>query len=183
MKNQEFILKVFSGFILFFLICTTAVNAEKQKEEKPLTVTDGNKVTIEYTVKLKSGVIIDTTEGTGGAINYLQGYNELVPGLEKAIVGMKIGESKHVVVKPEDAYGEEIPEALIEVRKDQLPQKDFKVGSKLETKDDMGRTVYSIVKEIKKDTVILNFNHPLAGKTLYFDVKVVNIKDVGPVQK
>lgn len=173
--------KTYIGSILT-LICLTSIfsfttNVYSEDKENEVTVRDGCKVTIEYTVKLEDGVVIDTTDGTG-AINYIQGYKEMVPGLEVAIEGMKIGESKDVIVKPEDAYGKVIPEAFIEVKKEQLPETAIKVGKKLETKDEMGRTVYSIVEEIREQTVLLNFNHPLAGKTLYFNVKVVGIRDV-----
>ena len=177
MRNRNFFIRVFYGFICLSSIFSFTTKTYSQEDEKSLAVRDKCQVAIEYTVKLKNGNVIDTTDGTG-ALNYLQGYHELVPGLERAIEGMKAGESKHVVVKPEDAYGKVIPEAFIEVKKEQLSKQEIKIGNKLETRDDMGRTVYSIVEEIRDKTVLLNFNHPLAGKTLYFDVKVINVKDV-----
>jgi FKBP-type peptidyl-prolyl cis-trans isomerase SlyD len=87
---------------------------------------------------------------------------------------MAVGQAKQVVVAPSDGYGDRDPNALQEVPKQNVPQ-DIKVGTLLQGKDTAGREVRPIVTEIKDDTVLLDFNHPLAGKTLFFDLKVVNI--------
>ncbi len=87
---------------------------------------------------------------------------------------MRVGEAKHVIVTPADGYGVRDLTALHELPKQKVPE-DIKVGMKLRGKDPNGRIVQPIVKEIKDHTVLLDFNHPLAGKTLYLDVKVIDV--------
>jgi len=89
---------------------------------------------------------------------------------------MKAGDSKQVTVAPEQGYGEVNPQAIQEVPIDQIPPDARKVGVQLQGKDGQGRMVHPTVTEIKEQVVVLDFNHPLAGKTLYFDVKVLDIK-------
>ena len=161
---------IFSG-----AIGNSSVIAKAENNEKGLTVSKGSTVSIDYTIKLENNNVIDTTEGVG-PLSYTHGTNELVPGLEKELGGMTIGQSKHIVVTPENGYGPIIPEAFIEVKKDKVPNKGLKIGSRLEAKDPEGRIVYSTIKEIRENTVLLDFNHPLAGKTLYIDVEVMDIK-------
>jgi len=101
----------------------------------------------------------------------------LIPGLEKELIGLKAGDAKTVTVKAEDAYGPVRPEALREIEKEKLP-KDItpEVGMVLEMQDPEGNAYPAIVKEIKDNTFILDFNHPLAGKELKFDVKIVSVE-------
>ena len=87
---------------------------------------------------------------------------------------MAVGDSKQATVAPEDGYGMVNPKAFQEIPKDQLPP-NGKVGAQLQGKDGNGRMVRLRVVEIKDKAVVLDFNHPLAGKTLYFDVKILAI--------
>jgi FKBP-type peptidyl-prolyl cis-trans isomerase 2 len=108
-------------------------------------------------------------------VTYTQGAHQIVRGVETAVEGMLVGEAKHVIVTPENGYGVRDLTALHELPKQKVPE-DIKVGMKLRGKDPSGRIVQPIVKEIKDHTVLLDFNHPLAGKTLYFDVKVIDVQ-------
>lgn len=137
------------------------------------TVSKGKVIFLEYTLKLEDNQVVDTNVGKD-PLTYTQGANEIVPGVESALEGMAVGQAKHVVVAPSEGYGDRNPNALQEVPKKNVPQ-DIKVGTQLQGKDTAGREVRPIVTEIKEDTVLLDFNHPLAGKTLFFDLKVVNI--------
>jgi FKBP-type peptidyl-prolyl cis-trans isomerase SlyD len=130
-------------------------------------------ISLEYTLKLDDNQVVDTNVGKD-PLTYTQGANQIVPGVESALEGMAVGQAKQVVVAPSDGYGDRDPNALQEVPKQNVPQ-DIKVGTLLQGKDTAGREVRPIVTEIKDDTVLLDFNHPLAGKTLFFDLKVVNI--------
>jgi FKBP-type peptidyl-prolyl cis-trans isomerase SlyD len=89
---------------------------------------------------------------------------------------MTVGDTKQVTVAPADGYGETDPEALREVQKQLIPPDALKVGTRLQGTTPNGRTVYPMVAEVKTETVVLDFNHPLAGKTLHFDVKVLDIQ-------
>jgi FKBP-type peptidyl-prolyl cis-trans isomerase SlyD len=137
------------------------------------TVSKGKVISLEYTLKLEDNQVVDTNVGKD-PLTYTQGANQIVPGVESALEGMAVGQAKHVVVAPSEGYGDRNPNALQEIPKQKVPE-DVKVGTQLQGKDTGGREVRPIVTEIKDDTVLLDFNHPLAGKTLFFDLKVVNI--------
>jgi FKBP-type peptidyl-prolyl cis-trans isomerase SlyD len=139
-----------------------------------MTVSTGKQVTLEYTMKLDDQSIVDSNVGKE-PLKVTQGKHELVPGLEKAIEGMAVGEKKQVTVAPPDAYGTVDPKAFQEVDKKLLPPDSAKVGTQLEGKTADGQKVYPRISEVKPETVVLDFNHPLAGKTLYFDVKVLEV--------
>ena len=137
------------------------------------TVSKGKVVSLEYTLKLEDNQVVDSTEGKV-PLTYMQGANEIIPGLESAVEGMTLGQAKHVVVAPSQGYGDRNLNAFQEIPKGKVP-KDVRVGTRLHGKDKAGQDVRPIVIEVKDDTVLLDFNHPLAGKTLFFDLKVVNI--------
>lgn len=139
-----------------------------------MTVSKGKVISLEYTLKLEDDQVVDSNVGKD-PLTYTQGANEIIPGIETAVEGMTVGEARHVVVAPTDAYGTRDPEAIHEVPKENVPG-EVKVGMQLHGKDTNGRVVRPIVADVKDQTVLLDFNHPLAGETLFFDVKVVNIE-------
>jgi FKBP-type peptidyl-prolyl cis-trans isomerase SlyD len=110
------------------------------------------------------------------AMTYTQGAHEIVPGLEKALEGLAVGDKKRVEVRPADGYGDVDPKAFQEVKKSQIPEQAWKVGTVLEAKSPDGQSMYPRVAEVKSDTVILDFNHPMAGKTLIYEIKILDIK-------
>jgi FKBP-type peptidyl-prolyl cis-trans isomerase SlyD len=140
-----------------------------------MTVSDGKTISMEYTLTLENKEVLDTNVG-GEPLSFTQGSHEIIPGLESALQGMKAGESKQVTVEPEQAYGEVNPKAIQEVPIEQIPPDARKVGVQLQGKDGQGRMVTPKVTEVKEQVVVLDFNHPLAGKTLYFDVKILDIQ-------
>jgi FKBP-type peptidyl-prolyl cis-trans isomerase SlyD len=169
-------IKVISITLIFIIIImSTAVYAGTEKGEKDMTVSAGKIVSIEYTLKLKDNSVVDTNVGSK-PLTYIHGSHQIIPGLEKGLEGMKVGESKHITVSPAEGYGEINEKAIIEVRKEQIPKDALKVGARLEGRNPSGQIIFVTVKEIKEDTVLLDHNHPLAGKTLYFDVKVLDIQ-------
>jgi FKBP-type peptidyl-prolyl cis-trans isomerase SlyD len=135
----------------------------------------GSSVKIEYTLKDDKGAVLDTNAGKE-ALAFTQGAQQIIPGLDKALLGMKPGDSKKVTVKPEDAYGAVDPKAEAEVPKDALPQGAAVVGTRLLARGHDGQPRPVTVKAVKDTTVLLDLNHPLAGKTLFFDVKVVSVE-------
>jgi len=137
------------------------------------TVSKGKVVSLEYTLKLDEKQVVDTNVGKD-PLNYTQGTNQIIRGVEVAVEGMKVGEAKHVILAPADGYGTINPKAFQEVPKEKLP-KAIKVGTQLHGKDAKGRTIEPIVSEIRHNTVLLDFNHPLAGKTIFLDVKVLDV--------
>lgn len=156
------------------LLCSTPLFA--QSAPLPKSVVDaGAEVSFDYTLTDDSGKVIDSSKGKE-PMNYTHGKGQIIPGLEKEMAGMAVGGEKKVTVKPEDAYGPVDPRAFQEVPKDKLPAEALKVGTVLMAQGPQGQGVPVRVHEIKDKTVIMDFNHPLAGKTLSFDIKITNVK-------
>lgn len=174
--NRKYAFIIVLSLSSIYLIGNNTIKADEKSDKSSLKISKGYKVLLEYTAKLENDSIVDTTVGNE-PLTYIHGISKLMPGLQKELEGMKIGETKQIIVKPEDAYGKVETKGFIEVKKSQVPIEKLKLGSQLETKDEAGRVVYSIVKEIREKTVLLDFNHPLAGKTMYFDVKVIDIEN------
>lgn len=140
------------------------------------TVQDGVVVSIEYTLHV-DGELLDSSDGQG-PLQFLVGYGNVISGLESEMIGMKIGDSKDVVVQPADGYGEFDDEAFMEVpRKDFPKDMPMEVDAELTVRDDEGHARYARVDSVEGDTVRLDFNHPLAGAELHFSVKVVALRE------
>ena len=133
-------------------------------------------VKLEYQLHGEDGALIDSTDGKA-PFEYTHGRGQIVPGLERQLVGLHVGESKQVIVKPEEAYGQVNPAATEEIDRAQLPQGvEPKAGLVLRGTDPEGHVFRAIIKEVKEKTVVLDLNHPLAGKTLTFQVKIVDVQ-------
>ncbi len=140
-----------------------------------MVVSQGDVVSVEYTIRLSDDRVIETTVGDS-PLTYTHGHNEILRGLEAGLDGMAIGASKSVTVQPVDAYGEIHQEGFFEVQRNRVPQEAQRIGVKLEATAPDGRTVFPYVAEIKPEVIVLNLNHPLAGQVLRFDVRIVDIR-------
>lgn len=161
-------------FILFVgLFFNTRAIAQTTKSQN--VVQDGSAVSFDYTLTDDDGKVIDSSKGKQ-PMSYTHGKGEIIPGLEKELAGMPVGAEKKVTIKPEDAYGPINPQAFQEVPKEKLPPEALKVGTVLMAQGPQGQGMPVRVHEIKDKTVIMDFNHPLAGKTLSFDVKITDIR-------
>ena len=140
------------------------------------TVQDGFVVSMDYKLTV-DGEVLDSSEDAG-PLQFLAGYGNIVPGLEREMAGMKIGESKDVVVAPADGYGEFDEEAFMEVPRNEFPSDlQLEEGIELNVTDEDGQNQYARVENITDESVRLDFNHPLAGAELHFTVKVVALRD------
>ena len=137
-------------------------------------VENGSAVKFEYVMKDDAGEVLISTQGK--PFTYVHGQGQILPGLEKAMEGMRAGETKQVTVPPEDGFGAVDPAAEVEVPKEQIPPDALTVGAQLLATTGTGATVPVKVKEIREATVVLDLNHPLAGKTLRFDVEVTEVE-------
>jgi FKBP-type peptidyl-prolyl cis-trans isomerase SlyD len=146
------------------------------KEFCGMDIAAGKEVSIEYTLKLDDDSLVATNVGREPLV-YIHGSNQIISGLEQALAGMSVGESKKVTLPPDESYGLVDMEAFREVDKDQIPADAMHVGAQIQGREGDGEVVHARVAEIKENSVVLDFNHPLAGKTLCFEVKVVNVQD------
>ena len=140
-----------------------------------MKITEGCTVTIDYTMALEDGEILDSTKDLE-PLTYVQGTGEIISGLEQAVIGMKKGEKLDVAVAAADAFGELDPEALIEVPKSDLPPEAQEGGMELTVEGPKGQTLTGRVVEIKGNTAIVDFNRPLAGKNLQVSVTILDVK-------
>ena len=139
-------------------------------------VKQNDTVKVHYTGKLADGQVFDTSEGKE-PIEFTLGQGQLIPGFEKGLLDMKINEKKTVNIPKEEAYGEPRAELVQEVEKSQLPEEiKPEVGMGLVSKTPDGQEMNLVVSEVKEDTIVVDGNHPLAGKDLVFDLEVVEIK-------
>ncbi len=132
-------------------------------------------VSLEYTLTV-DGEVVDSSE-ENGVLDYLQGHQNIIPGLESALEGMAAGETKKVVVAAKDAYGEYNPDAVEEIALSDFPEDiPLEEGIELAVDDGESGPVSAVIEKVGEETVTLNYNHPLAGKDLAFDVKVVSLR-------
>jgi FKBP-type peptidyl-prolyl cis-trans isomerase SlyD len=175
-------LLVISGAVLaalFFLTQTSNIGsgtAPMVSLQPGQVIQEDTIVSIEYTLTDETGKVVDSNVGKE-PLTYLHGSGQIVRGLEKELTGMKVGDQKKIVVKPEDGYPTD-PNAFQEIPRDKLPAEAQKVGTVLATKGPQGETIAMRVHAVKDKTIVVDFNHPLAGKTLNFDVKVRDVQSV-----
>jgi FKBP-type peptidyl-prolyl cis-trans isomerase 2 len=160
--------------VLLFAAAFSEAAENGKKDEAPV-VSEGTSVKMNYTLTV-DGKVFDSSSGHE-PLQFKVGSHEVIPGVEKAVLGMKSGEKKSFTVSPEEGYGMEDPRAVQDVPKAQLPPDITpKAGMILFAQGKDKHPVPVKIKEVKEDVVVMDFNHPLAGKTLNFDIEVVEIK-------
>lgn len=138
-------------------------------------VANGKKVSIEYTLRLDDGTQADTNVG-GEPLVYEQGANQILPALEKALDGLAANDTRHLTLTPDQGYGAVDPGAMKQVAIDEIPEAARKVDAVLIGVDAEGNQRPVRVAKVEAETVTLDLNHPLAGRTLTFDVKVLKVE-------
>lgn len=138
-------------------------------------VENGDTVTLTYTGTLEDGTVFDSSEGHE-PIEFTLGTRMVIPGLENGVLGMIAFETKTITIPPEQAYGPLRPDMIVTAPKDKLPpDMVYEIGQQLESRQPDGRVMFATVTKITEDSVRLDTNHPLAGKTLIFDIEIVKI--------
>jgi FKBP-type peptidyl-prolyl cis-trans isomerase SlyD len=141
-----------------------------------MKIANGNVVGIDYSLHLGDGRVVDAS-APGQPLTYLHGEGQIVPGLESALEGLDVGERKQVVVAPGDGYGEHDPRGVQEVPRAAFPPGfEPQVGMELTAEGPDGEAVPFAVREVRPESVLIDLNHPLAGKTLHFDVTVRDVR-------
>ncbi len=173
-RNVKLLAVLLSFVAAVSFSAASSFGAEKGKKAQALIVSEGKSVKVNYTLTV-DGKVIDSSKGRA-PLQFKVGSHAMIPGFEKAVMGMKVGQKKSFKVKPEEGYGPEDPKAIREIPKKDLPHEITpKAGMTLYAQGKDGQRFPVRVEEVKKDVVVMNFNHPLAGKTLNFDVEVVEI--------
>ncbi len=135
----------------------------------------GDKVKVEYTGTLSDGTVFDSSDGKE-PLEFIIGNGEVIAGFENAVKDMKLNQEKTIKIKPEDAYGQKNEQLIITVSRDRFPKDiNIEVGGKLVLKSPQGQQIPAFVSEVNEDNLVIDLNHPLAGKELNFKLKVVGI--------
>jgi len=144
-------------------------------QEEIMAIENGKKVTFHYTLTVDDEVIQSSESQEPMA--YTHGSGQIIPGLASQMEGMNEGEEKIILVAAEDAYGKQDPGAFKEVPKSSLPEglnPEKEMMLQLHTSE--GRAIPVRISEVKEDSIVIDLNHPLAGKDLQFDVKVLSVE-------
>ena len=137
-------------------------------------IVKGKHVKLDYILKV-NGKILDTTIGKT-PLEFVQGDGTMIPGLTAKLEGMHAGDAKTIIVAPKDAYGPVDPKAFIEAPTSILPKgTKAQQGLMIDVEGKDGRIYHAMIWEVRGDNILLNFNHPLAGQKLRFDVKILEV--------
>ena len=167
-------------FSLPLAVCPPAVTAEDvppQPSAEALTIAENMVVQMDYALTADGETVDQSPEGQ--PFRYTHGQGQIIPGLERQLAGLHVGDAREVTVSPEEGYGPVDPNAVVEIPREQLPPTVTpEAGMMLSGVDPEGRPFRARIKEMHDTTVTLDLNHPLAGKTLLFKVKIVSIAPV-----
>lgn len=145
-----------------------------------MEVKTGNTVTVEYEGKFESGEVFDSSQHGEHhhPLTFVVGAKQVIPGFDSAVLGMKDGEEKEVTIKPEEAYGEKRDDLEKEIPRNVLPkEQEPKAGMTLLMGTPDGRQFPVQIKKVGEENITIDLNHPMAGKTLIFKIKIVKIEE------
>jgi FKBP-type peptidyl-prolyl cis-trans isomerase 2 len=146
-----------------------------RKEVTGIVIEDGKRVSMEYTLKLSDGSVVESNVGRE-PLTFQQGDHEILPALEAALAGLAVDESKQVSLSAEQGYGLVDPAKLDEVEIDRIPEESRFRGAMLMTETEEGQSVRVRVLEVKEKVVVIDYNHFLAGQDLNFDLRILAIE-------
>lgn len=157
----------------YLLLAAIFFSAQVVKAEDAMVIESGKTVTLHYTLTVDGKVVESTNEG--GPFEYVHGQRALLSGFEKQLDGLKAGDKRQIVVQSDEAYGPVDPAAVIKIGRDRFPEGNMEEGMVFSTQSQDGRVLRGIVVEMADDGVTMDFNHPLAGKDLLFDIEVLTV--------
>lgn len=142
-------------------------------ECQPRGVKVGDQIRVNYVGRFEDGAVFDSSEGHE-PFEFTVGAEQVIPGFDSAVIGMKPGESCKVVISPEEGYGVHVPEMVAEIERQQIPNHEqLVIGNMLEVGLENGQTIEVQIVELSEKTVVLDGNHPLAGKPLHFEIEML----------
>jgi len=135
----------------------------------------GDKVKVHYTGKLENGDVFDTSEGRE-PLEFTLGQGMVISGFDTGVSGMSIGDKKSITIEPAEAYGDRRPDLEVSIKKNVIPADiEPKEGLQLQMQNPEGQLINVVITEVNDEEVLLDANHPLAGKILVFDIELVEI--------
>jgi FKBP-type peptidyl-prolyl cis-trans isomerase SlyD len=147
------------------------------KKHAEQTVSDGKVVSIHYTLTDDAGAVVDSSKGSA-PLEYLHGAGNVVPGLEEALSGRAPGDAFKVDVAPDKGYGAHDPRGLQRIPREAFPDDvDLEPGMQFGAEDPQGGSTTVWIVKVESDQVVIDTNHPMAGKTLHFDVSIEGVRD------
>jgi peptidylprolyl isomerase len=164
LRSSHIILAV----ILMIGVIMTGCNASEAR--------NGDAVQVHYTGKLADGTVFDSSVGRE-PLEFTLGAGQMIPGFEKAVFGMKVGEKKTVTIPADEAYGPYRDDLVVEISREKLPSDMTpEVGQQLVMRQPDGTEIVVVITAVSDETVTIDANHPLAGKELTFEIELVKIK-------
>jgi FKBP-type peptidyl-prolyl cis-trans isomerase SlyD len=144
-------------------------------------VADDMIVSLDYTLRLDNDQVIDSSEGRE-PLEFIQGQGHIIPGLEQELYGMEVGDEKQVTVAPGEGYGERDDNRIQVVARDAFPPNtELELGMGVQMQDPQsGQVFQGTISQISADSVVVDFNHPLAGATLHFEVAIAGLRPATP---
>jgi len=141
-----------------------------------MEVKQGDTIKVHYTGTLNDGSEFDSSYKRNEPIQFQAGAGQMIQGFDNAVMGMAVGEKKTINIPSNEAYGEQNPEAMMDVPKTNFPPEfEFVEGEMVQGQTETGQPLQAIILEVKDETVVLDFNHPLAGEELNFDIELMEI--------
>ena len=138
-----------------------------------LVISDGTKVQLHYVMRVEGQIVDDSSEGE--PMEFIYGKDDVLPGISKAVKGLKEGEKKKITLSPEQGFGYPQKERIQEVPKTEFEDQDFQVGSVYKIQIATGETLPAILSAVKEKTIVLDFNHPLAGYELELSLEIISV--------
>jgi peptidylprolyl isomerase len=136
-------------------------------------VKTGDTISVIYTGRLEDGEVFDSNAEGGAPLKFTVGAGQLIKGFDRAVIGMQSGDKKTVTIPPTEGYGEHQEDHIVKLPKTSVPEEmNIELGMKVQLSSNTGHTLPAVVVEIAEDVVHLDANHPLAGKTLEFDIEI-----------
>ena len=140
-------------------------------------VENGQTVNVHYVGTLDDGTQFDASRPRGETLTFQVGSGQMIPGFDKAVVGMTVGETKTIALEPTDAYGTINPEGFQSTPRSAFPEGfQFMVNETVQGQDETGRVISARIHTVEEATITLDFNHPLAGKNLNFEIELVSVE-------
>jgi peptidylprolyl isomerase len=132
----------------------------------------GDTISVDYTGKFDNGETFDTSKGRA-PLKFTVGAGQLIPGFDGAVIGMQPGDTKTVTIEPAEGYGEHDPQRVTKMPRSSVPEgMEVQVGMAVQLSDQAGNPIPAMITELTDENVVLDLNHPLAGKTLTFDIEI-----------